>query len=418
MDVSIKGSPLRGGVQAPPSKSYAQRGIICAMLSAAETFIEIDRISDDIQLALDAVISLGGGAAKKDGGYEISPMKRRARAAVNCGESGAMLRFLLPVCGALGIETVFSGNAGLSSRPILPLLDALRNGGCDIGGDSLPLTISGKLDSGVYRISGEVSSQFVSGLMFALPLLCGDSVIELDGQLVSSRYAEMTAEVLGDFGIAVAKTNGGYAISGSQHYVSPKRFVPEGDWSGAAPLLLAGMLSGGVSVRGLSQNSVQPDKAVTDCMRAFGADVRFDGGTCTVAELIRPRAIEFDVSGSPDLFPALFAASAFADGTSRFYGAERLKYKESDRLNGMIEIVNALGGEAYFSNGCACVRGKERIDGGSFSCHNDHRLAMAGAILAARSRSPVTVMGAECASKSYPDFFDNFRSVGGDIDVL
>ncbi|MEG1189843.1 MAG: 3-phosphoshikimate 1-carboxyvinyltransferase [Oscillospiraceae bacterium] len=412
MKALIKNTPLAGKITAPPSKSYAHRALICAALAEKPTKILLSSVCEDVFATAAALSAMGGGFEETDGGIILTPIdKIPPKALINCGESGSTLRFLLPLAAALIKDGSFIGSGRLPQRPIGELLTALSKNGAVFGGDKLPLSVFGGLKPGSFELSGEQSSQFVSGLLLALPILSGDSEIILKNPLVSAPYVDITLQVMKDFSVEVSKTHRGFSIPGGQKYRSPGEYSIEGDWSAAAYFLAAGALGSGVSLSGLSLTSKQGDRAILDYLSDFGAEV--SASEASVQAFKRPlRGREIDISQTPDLLPILALLACGAQGKSRFFNAARLRNKESDRLQSSAALINALGGKAFVSDDGLEVFGSQLI-GGTVDAAHDHRIAMCAAIAALICEKPVQILGAEAIKKSYPRFFDDFSSLGG-----
>jgi 3-phosphoshikimate 1-carboxyvinyltransferase len=309
----------------------------------------------------------------------------------NCRESGSTLRFLLPVMAALDKACTFTGTGRLPKRPIEPLIALLRAHGCEVSATSVPLVIRGKLRPGRFELPGNISSQFVTGLLFALPLLEDASEIVLTSPLESAGYVEMTLCTLRKFGIIVEITRNGYRIE-PQRYRPTDATQPEGDWSNAAFWLAAG-----VNVTGLNENSPQPDREIQHLLRQMG---------------FPRRGIVMDAAQCPDLAPLMAAIMASAQGESRIIHAARLRLKESDRLHAMAENLNALGGNVTELPDGLVIQGRQ-LRGGVVESFNDHRVAMAMAIAALSCEGAVTLRGAEAVQKSYPRFWEDYQRLGG-----
>ncbi|MBO4321885.1 MAG: 3-phosphoshikimate 1-carboxyvinyltransferase, partial [Clostridia bacterium] len=367
MDVTVTPSLSKpeGSVAAPGSKSELIRLIICAALSGSPTVIGGFSPSDDVGAALSCVRALGANVEAGRNVCRIIPGEAPEGIPpfFDCGESATVLRFMLPVASAVLGRGSFTGSGRLPGRPLGALISAMRTGGVSFeygmtlsDADSedisrrkrLPLRMTGRLRPGVYRLPGNISSQYVSGMLTALALTPGESRIELTTKLESAPYADMTADTLRLFGTDIRKTDGGYAVRGRHRLLSPGSAGAGGDWSAAAFFLTAGAIGGRVTVTGLDPRSPQGDRRITDLLRLFGAAVDADDdGGITVS---RPEggltAVSADISDTPDLLPALAVAAAFADGESVFTGGSRLRLKESDRLASVTSLINALGGEA------------------------------------------------------------------------
>ena len=395
MNVRIHPKKLRGRVRAIPSKSDAHRLLILSALADAQTLVRCASTSRDIDATAAALNALGASVKRTDGGFLVEPAAPVAQDAVlDCGESGSTLRFLLPVAAALGARVRFVGSERLGERPIAPLVEALRSGGVSVSAERLPVEVSGRLRAGEYSISGDVSSQFVSGMLMALAAL-GGGAVRLTTPLESAGYVEMTRRSLGRFGVNVSFSGGKYSVSGA--LISPHEVAAEGDWSSAAFWLEANALGAGVAVEGLDDDSAQPDRAMRGLLERLGGTV--------------------DVSGSPDLFPALAFAATAAEDETRFVGGRRLRFKESDRIAATAAALRAMGGVCR-ETGDGLIVAPSRLVGGTVDGANDHRIVMAAAVAATAAGSVTTILGADAASKSYPSFFDDFRSLGGALDVI
>ncbi len=405
MDVIITPRRLRGTIAAVSSKSDAHRLIVCAALADAPTRISLRAIPQDICATMACVRALGAHCQEGEDGVRVVPMASAPGACVlPCGESGSTLRFMLPVAGALGAPARFSGSPRLMRRPLKPLLDAMAAGGCAIYEAEGALQLRGRLRPGAYELPGDVSSQFVSGLLFALPLLPGNSAIDVAPPFASAGYVEMTLRTLESFGVRIAREGPGrFAAAGAQRYRSPGAARAEGDWSGAAFFLAASALGGDVAVSGLDEGSSQADRAIVpllERLRSAAGDVIID------AEQI------------PDLVPVLAAVAAALPGVrTRIVGAARLRGKESDRLRAMAEGVRALGGRADEQPDGLDIRGGP-LRGGEADGFGDHRVVMALAMAACACGGPVRIRGADAVGKSYPTFFDDYALLGGDARVL
>ncbi len=399
MNVKIYPCTLDGDVVAPPSKSAAHRALLCAALAKEKSVVGLSALSKDIEATLRCIEAAGGGVRKTEGGYEITPAAGAEKAVFDCGESGSTLRFFLPVAAALGIEATFIGSGRLPQRPVGELLSVLK--GVKADADKLPLTISGKLQSGAFRIRGDVSSQYITGLLFALPLLQGDSEIVLTTPLESGAYVEMTLGALKKSGVEVEKRESGYFVRGGQTYAPPAYAAVEGDWSNAAFFITASVIGNLVRVRGVDKNSAQGDAAIKDVLLS-----------------IRSSGAEIDAGNIPDLVPAVSVAAAYATGRTVIKNAARLRLKECDRLHAVAANLNALGGRVRETDDGLIIDGTGGLTGGRVDGFNDHRIVMSMAIAATKAAGAVEILGAEAVEKSYPAFFEEFKRLGGKFDVL
>ncbi|MCQ2604837.1 MAG: 3-phosphoshikimate 1-carboxyvinyltransferase [Spirochaetia bacterium] len=407
MDMTVRPSRFSGTFRAPDSKSDLHRKLICAFLS---NDLRIhDHCTDDIlsriqQPVCDDILATIQGLRSLSDGYDM--------AVVECGDSGTTLRFLLPVAAALDRNVLFRMSGRLGQRPVEPLLEQLASHGCTVqydAGDrahgdstSMILHISGQLTCGDFVLPGNISSQFISGLLLAMPLLKNDSTLRLTSPLESSLYVDMTLKVLREFGVTVRTEHRGtelFHIPGGQSFTMPDDMNIEGDWSGAAFFLAAGTAgdraqSGThVSCMGLSDDSLQPDRFIMNFIREMPPCV--------------------DISRFPDLVPVLAVLAAGHKGICRLDNGARLRFKESDRISSVAEMINGLGGKAEISADSIIIYGTESLTGGEVFSYNDHRIAMAAAVASAFSTGDIIIHDAQCVNKSYPGFWDDFRRLGG-----
>ena len=411
MKVTITPKNLCGRISAPPSKSYAHRAIIAACLSHGETVIKNVGTSDDVRATVGALFDMGFDCAIAGADAFIGKKNHLPKEIIYCNESGSTLRFLLPVAAALGIKTEFSGETGLMKRPINELIAALNRNGADING----YRINGKLKSGKFFIDGKISSQYITGLMFALPLLDGDSEIVIENGSVSGGYLDITLGVLNDFGIKVEKTERGYYVFGGQKYVAPKSVTVEGDYSGAAFYLAAGAIGGSVVVEGLKSNTRQGDAKIAEILSRFGARITV-GKDYIRAESGELSGQIVDVGDIPDLAQILSVVAAFAKGKTVLKNTGRLKIKESDRAAAIEKTLFAAGIDCKVSENEITIFGKEP-HGAVFTGAPDHRTVMAQTILATYARGASVVENAQAVNKSYTDFFSDYKKLGGICDV-
>lgn len=394
MDVRIEPGALRGAVRAISSKSDAHRLLICAALADRETVLSRVDWSEDIGATVACLRALGAQIERKGETLRIRPAKMgEMLPLLDCGESGSTLRFLLPVAAALGGGR-FVGHGRLPDRPQEILLRLLAVHGVSVSAERLPFSLSGGLQGGVFTLPGNVSSQYISGLLFALPLLPEGGEICLSTPLQSAGYVEMTLRSLERFGVKVEQTDSGYLVPGGQRYLSPGEISPEGDWSNAAFFLAAG-----VEVKGLDQKSAQGDRAIERLLPKLG------------------KGTSVDLTQIPDLLPILAVAAARAEGVTYFVGGERLRLKESDRIETTAALLRALGIKTEELPGGLTVYGGS-FTGGTVDGANDHRIVMAAAIAATTAEGAVTIRGSEAVAKSYPRFFEDFECLGGICHVL
>ena len=415
MNTTVSPSQLSGKINIPSSKSQAHRLLICAALSSAPVSVSLRGMSQDILATCDCLRALGADIREQDGGLLVTPIREvpTEEVLLPCRESGSTLRFLLPVCGMLGVHATFCCEGRLAQRPLAPLDEQLRAHGMELSQSENRITCRGKLTAGAYTLSGSVSSQFFTGLLFALPLLDGESTLCVEGKLESAPYIAMTARVLDLCGVRMIPIANGWRIGGSQTLHLPAFLSVEGDWSNGAMFLCAGALSEqGIKVSGLLSDSVQGDRAVCEILRQFGANVDEHDFSVTVRKNTL-RAIEIDASQIPDLIPVLSVVAACAEGETRICNAARLRLKESDRIASTAAMLRALGADAEELPDGLIIRGKARLTGGTVDSFADHRIAMSAAIAASNCENPVTIVGSEAVCKSYPNFFEDYNTLKG-----
>ena len=411
MDALITPSRLAGAIPAVASKSMAHRLMILAALADEPCELRCDSTSADIEATRGCLEALLDATGAK------TPV-------LDCGESGSTLRFLLPVVGALGAEARMRMHGRLAERPLSPFDDELRSHGMRIEQSGSELVVDGKLTPGRFELPGNVSSQYVSGLLLAAPLLDGPVEVWVRKPVASRPYISLTVRSLEQFGIAVA--GNGIVQNGvsyerfcvSEHPIAaPSEITVEGDWSNAAFWLAAGSMEAeGVTVTGLDLQSPQGDRTILAALAALGARIarRGDAARATVDA---PRATSMDVGAVPDLVPPLAAVAATTPGTTYLRNAGRLRLKESDRLASVSSAINALGGDASVHDDELVIRGVEQLRPGTVDACNDHRIAMMAAVMATHAAGSVTVRGAECVAKSYPTFWEDYATLGGIVQL-
>ncbi len=404
---------LEGSLQAVPSKSYAIRMLLCSALADRSVTLDTGMDSGDLQAARVCMEALGCQISfMAEAKARITPPAQPAtNPLLPCGQSGTLLRMLLPVVAALGTGGYFTGDSQLERRPLAPLAQVLAAHGATLSSSTLPLTVSGRLRPGKYRIDGSLSSQYISGLLLALPLLEENSLLQVDGAGASAGYIDMTLEVMRLFGVHVVPVTGGYEVAGKQCYRTPEALPLEGDWSQAAAWLVAGALGGPVCVRGLNADSLQGDRIIVTLLEQMGAQVKREADSITV-QAGPLHAVEVSLDRTPDLAPVLCAACACATGTSRLKGINRLRYKESDRLKAICAVLRASGIAHRVEEDCLCLTGGKPT-GACVSSFDDHRMVMMEALLALKAQGPVSVEAAEALEKSYPHFVSHYRKLGG-----
>ena len=391
MDITITPGKLSGSVTVIPSKSQAHRLLICSAFADKSTTLYCPDTNRDIEATAGCLNALGANIRRASWGYEIDPVKQIPEtAALDCHDSGSTLRFLLPVAGALGTDAIFRMEGRLPHRPLSPLWEEMARMGCNLTRPSgNTIRCCGKLRAGDYSIDAGISSQFVSGLLFAAALIPGESRIRLTGNIESRPYITMTQQAMARFGI---KTDG-LRIRGGEPFRSPGAVAVEGDWSNGAFFLAAKALGNAVETANLSPDSPQGDRAVAELLPQLERNI-----TVSAADI-------------PDLVPILAVVAACRRGAT-FTDVRRLRLKESDRVASVISMIHALGGSAQATEDTLTVFGTG-LSGGTVDSVNDHRIAMAAAIAATVCTQPVTILCAQCVEKSYPNFFDEYRRLGG-----
>lgn len=432
MEMTLHSPRLHGLVRAPSSKSEAHRVLITSALAAlygAGTAVRRVRCTDlnqDIEATIHCLSALGAGIERAGEDILVTPITTLPHAAVlDCGESGSTLRFLLPVCCALGATTgapegfgiALLGHGRLPERPLSPLYEELVAHGAILSPmGSTPLAVLGKITAGAYAVDGGVSSQFISGLLFALPLLAGDSTLSVTGKIESMPYIGMTVDAIARVTGAVGGNLPAFAIAGRDSHPS----VPAsddapavgGDWSGAAFFITAGLLcplGRSITLTGLDPHSRQGDKAIVDILRSMGGVIEWTETGELIATPSPLHGCVIDATQVPDLVPILAVAASVAEGETRIIGASRLRLKESDRLKTVSDMISALGGDITETPDGLIIRGVPRLKGGTVHAAGDHRIAMSGAVAATVCDGDVTVIGAESVAKSYPAFWEEFE---------
>lgn len=391
MDITITPKKLSGTVAAIPSKSQAHRLLICAAFADAPTELICPDTNRDIEATAECLRALGAEIQRTSQGYTVTPIQSLPQAArLSCQDSGSTLRFLLPVAGALGVDAAFCMEGRLPQRPLSPLWEEMERMGCRLSRPSADtLRCQGKLRAGDYTISGGISSQFITGLLLACSRIPGESRIHITGKLESRPYVDMTLEAMARFGLKCRD----FRLTGGKTFTSPGRVTVEGDWSNAAFFLAAGALGSSVTVTNLQNDSPQGDRAAAELLPGLREH------------------LTIDASDIPDLVPILAVTAVCRKGAA-FQNIRRLRLKESDRVESVLAMIRNLGGQAQADEETMTVMGTG-LRGGVVDAQNDHRIAMAAAIASTVCREKVTIRGAECVSKSYPQFFEEFRKLGG-----
>ena len=415
MDITFSSSAVKGCVRAISSKSEAHRALICASISDRETKIICTDTNADIDATVACLTALGASIRRVDDGFVISPIRNvLPQAVLDANESGSTLRFLLPLVASLGANCQFIMRGRLASRPLSPLYELLAENGVTLSetGKS-PLSVSGRLCAGRYTLEANISSQYISGMLFALSIAHGKSVLRLSGKIESAPYILMTLDTLIKFGAEIEfdTENCTFYINGKERLVSPSLFEVGGDWSNAAFQLCAGTIgSRAVTVSNLDAQSRQGDRAIIDVLRRMGADIAFENGNF-ISHPSRLCGTRIDAADIPDLVPILCVAAAVADGETVIYNAQRLRLKESDRIESVCTTLSALGADILATDDGMIICGKSRLSGGLVDSFNDHRIAMSAAVASLVCDGAVTVSRFEAINKSFPSFLENFESI-------
>jgi 3-phosphoshikimate 1-carboxyvinyltransferase len=407
-------SEIKGTIHAPASKSVMQRAVAAALLSPGESMIVNPSFCDDSTAAMKVAESLGASVLKRSDHVVIRGGLNPVNNVLDCGESGLCIRMFTPIVALTGKKITLTGEGSLVKRPVASIDKSLLELGVFLGSRDgcLPIEVSGKLHGGIIEIDAGLSSQNLTGLLMALPLADGDSIVNVRN-LKSREYIDLTNDVLAKFGVEI--DNHDYAefrIKGNQHF-NPCMVDIEGDWSGAAFLLCAGAIAGGVTVTGMNRNSFQPDRAVVAALKSCGAQI--DERDCIID--VRAGTLsgfEFDATDCPDLFPPLAALALHCKGRSVITGAKRLKHKESDRGGAIVSDFRKMGGNVFLENNVMIIEGSE-LSGAVVDSHGDHRIAMACTIAALKVKGEVQIERAECVNKSYNKFYDDMIKLGAVI---
>ena len=410
---------MHGAVTPPPSKSQAHRLLICAALGTEPCSIVCSSVNDDIMATMRCLNALGATITYSSGVFDVQPVKVVKGGTLDCGESGSTLRFLMSVAAVLGAEAIFTGAGKLPQRPMGALTDVLAAHGMEFehhSADELPVACSGTLQGGRFTLPGNVSSQYLTGLLFALPLAAEDSEIEVTGGLTSASYIDMTIDALRIAGISVERRGDIFKIKGNQQYRMPSRVVVEGDWSSAAFWVVAGVIGKSpVTVCGMNNESLQGDRAIVDHLRGMGAFIEV-GDDSVVAMPSHLFGAELDCMDTPDLVPVLSVAAAVAQGTTTFTNVGRLRFKESDRLAAMKSVLASFGITSAIGEDTFTVYGSEPVAVAPVDSFGDHRIAMSAAVMSTVAQGVTTIKGTNCVAKSYPSFFDDFAALGGIVE--
>ena len=396
------------------------RALLCAAAADKPTRIFCDSFSKDIQATIYCLKALGAGIETGNGFITVRPIDRTKKetepCVLDCNESGSTLRFMLPFAAALGKTCVLKGAQRLGERPLLPLCQALREHGVKVsfGESFLPCTIEGQLTGGTFEIPGNISSQFITGLLLAVGVI-GGGEIKTTTPVESGPYIDITTDIQHQFGVSVQKNENGYTIFSGQTYISPGEFMAEGDYSNGAFFLVAGAVGSddGITVTSLREESKQGDRKIEEILSLMGADLKRDGDKITVKKSLLKGTV-IDCSDIPDIVPILCVAACSAEDRTVFENIRRLRQKESDRVKTTVDMIKALGGKIDADENTITVE-KSTLTGGEVTSANDHRIAMSAAVASLMCSGDVVINTSEAVEKSYPDFYEKFRMLGGKI---
>jgi 3-phosphoshikimate 1-carboxyvinyltransferase len=415
MDIRVHPSHISGTVAAPPSKSLTQRAIAAGLLSSGTTVIRHPSFCNDSLAAMQMAEALGAHVTSNADSITVQAGLRPVYpVSLHCGESGLALRMFAPIASLLNPIVTITGEGSLAGRPVDMIADALSQLGVTVVTNAgyLPMKLMGELAGRHAVIDGSSGSQLLTGLLMALPVMNSDSEITVEN-LKSKPYISLTLQLLSDFGISIENNDfRHFLIKGNQSYKAHE-YTVEGDWSGAAFLLVAGAIAGEVTISNLNCDSMQADIAVLKALKTTGADLT-EHGRQVSAVRSDLKAFTFDATDSPDLFPPLAALASYCSGTSRIKGVSRLAHKESDRAGAIAEVLGKMNISARIEDDDMLIEGGE-VRGAVVSSHNDHRIAMMSAVMALGSRGEVTVTGAQAVDKSFPDFFDVLAGLGATV---
>ncbi|MBN2879028.1 MAG: 3-phosphoshikimate 1-carboxyvinyltransferase [Clostridia bacterium] len=421
--IKIQPATLSGKVEMPSSKSEAHRALICASFAEGKSIVSNVTMSKDIAATINVLTHMGAdikGENATEGGQVTLIIDRFVKkpfdeVLIDSNESGSTLRFMIPIVLSFFKKARFTGSGRLPERSLDDYFKIFEKNNITYhhGDNFLPLETEGILDADEYETSGDVSSQFITGLMLAAGNREAETHIKILNKLESKPYIDITQDIMNKFGVLSEydeyfKT---YTVNGGGY--KARDFAVMGDWSHAGFWLLSGA-KGKIEISGLDRNSKQGDKIIVDILNSMGASIYWDGAMLISEKATLHRA-QIDVSQCPDLAPVIAAAMAIAEGESRITGGERLKIKESDRIQSIAAVINNLGGSAIATDDGMIIKGRSSLSGGSISCYNDHRIGMMAGALSAFCRNPVEIDGHECVAKSYPDFWRDFESLGGKI---
>ena len=451
MQAKITPGKLKGKIEAVSSKSHLHRMLLCAALSESNTVIYLNCRSKDVDATIRCVEAMGAKVEIGDGKLIVHPVEhrlgvpedtsccRRNKAGaggsdlgaeadrngslpvLDCGESGSTARFVLPMTTAVCGGGTLVGAGRVPERPFGAICTVMEENGCTFSSYSIPMTVTGPLKSGIYRIPANISSQYISALMMSLPLVDGDSEIVFTTEVESEGYLDITESVMEDFGMPLENTGNGYKIKGNRRYKSPGEIIAEGDWSNGAFWVAANALGCGLEIGNLKDRSLQRDCRIVEVAKAlFGEATLSANGENSIGEpasRAENKEITIDGADIPDIIPISAIMACGRNGRTRFINCHRLRLKESDRLMSVASIINTLGGSAIVENDDLIVDGCGQLTGGEVDSFVDHRIVMSAAIAATISTGEVIINNAQDVAKSYPNFFEDYEKLGGKVEI-
>ncbi len=412
--VTLFPASVNGEIEVPPSKSLSHRALICASLAKGKSIIDNVLLSEDIKATMSSLEKLGAKFDTQGNSIIVTGVKKTKHHGeeIDCNESGSTIRFLIPIFSLTNKEVVFTGKESLINRPFNIYEKIFNEDGNTFSVNNNKIVVNGSVKARDYYIDGNVSSQFFSGLLFALPLLKEDSRVFFNGKLESKSYIDLTIEMLDNFGIEVQEIQNGYFIPGNQKY-KPTDYYVEGDFSQSAFHLVAGVLNGFIKVNNLSHESNQGDNKIIDIIKSMKGKVIYteDGFT---TERTQTYGTTIDISDCPDLAPIVALLGTLSKGTTTITNIQRLRLKESDRVESTVTTLSKLGANISVKDEEIIIHGKSTLKGGvTLDSYNDHRIAMMISIAALRCEQEIALLRPLAINKSYPHFFKDYKKIGG-----
>lgn len=416
--VKVFPTSIKGEVEVPPSKSLSHRALICASLSKGKSVIDNVLLSEDIKATMKSLETIGAKFEVEGSSIIVTGVKKLKYNGedVDCNESGSTIRFLIPILSLSKKEVTFTGKESLINRPFEIYENIFKEDGNSFDIKENKIMVNGSIKARDYYIDGNVSSQFFSGLLFALPLLKSDSNLYYNGTLESKSYIDLTIEMLEHFGIDIQEINNGYHIPGNQTYRSTDYYV-EGDFSQSAFHLVAGVINGFIKVNNLSHDSKQGDKQIVDIIKHMKGKIIYTENGYT-AEKTQTYGTTIDISDCPDLAPIIALLGSVSKGTTTITNISRLRLKESDRVESTVTTLSKLGANISVKDEEIIIYGKKTLKGGvTLDSYNDHRIAMMITVAGLVCEQEVALLRPLAVNKSYPHFFEDYKKIGGKITI-